>query len=653
MLLNNHITKLLLAFVFGILLASKLDIHWVVYFTLWSTTIIALLTAIHFGRGTIMLRKTISTLLLLVFFLSGSFSYQYHLPHSQDQHYTRKFLSGDKLLVTIKDIDQDTTGYRKMIAQVDGIIRKNKHDGTVGKLLCYIKSDLGLGTGDQLVIAPKLVAIDNKGNPGEFNAATYWKHRGINKMSFLRSNDVKIVAKGVGFTTFWSSARALFKKILTQHLSSQNVDVAIALVLGDKSGLSHETRSIYANAGAMHVLAVSGMHVGILLGFLQWIFYRIPWLRKRNLYILFALIFVWGFAFLTGLSASVFRATLMFSILALGQLRGYSFFSLNALMVSALFILFVDPSALFHIGFQLSFLAMLGISFFFGPLRNLVNSRWKLINYFWDGTALGIAAQIGTIPVSLFYFHQFPNYFLLTNLGLLVLAGVSLVSVFILLLFSWLPVISKVLGYIVDVLFSILNGFIEFINNLPGTISSGYDPSWLWVVSVYISLVFIIYSWRRRLIKPFFAGLLAVFLLGSFLIFKREEHRLSHSLILLNHKYKVVLIKAPDKLVCLYPSQETKISDAKFLTEGASKIYGVSPSFIPYRESDRVVLSDEVSVDSYGSDLLINYYKKKICFTSRVNVENTIDGAEVVPQRVLHDSSWAISRREASQLNDK
>lgn len=597
------------------------------------------------------MRKIIGSLLLLVFFFSGSFSFQYKLPHSQVNHFTGEFLSGDKLLATVDDVNQDSIGFRKMIVSVEGIIRKSKDQGAIGKLLCYVDSDNRLNTGDQVVISPKLITIKNKGNLGEFDASSYWKYQGINRMCFLRENDIKIISKDGDFNSFWGSMRETVKQILYTHLSNHNASVATALVLGDKSELSAERRNAYANAGAMHVLAVSGMHVGILLGFLQWLFYRISWLRKRSIYVVVALIFVWTFAFLTGLSASVLRASLMFSILALGQLRGYSFFSINALFVSALVILFLDPSALFHIGFQLSFLAMLGISFFFGPIRNLVNSRSKLVNYFWDGTALGLAAQIGTIPISLYYFHQFPSYFILTNLGLLVLAGGALISVFIMMILTWIPFVGGLIGYVVDIIFTLLNEFIEFINDLPGTISSGYTPTQLWVLAIYIMLVVLIYSWRKGRRLGFYAAFSTIFLLGVLLVVKREYNRASSVLIIPNHKYNIVLVKVPNELICLYPSVDVEKEEVELLTNSAAKVFGVTPSYISYQMKEQIKLSAEITVKA-ENDLYINYYDQIIRRTEECNNELR-QNERCISNKELKNSFWSIRKTEVFETNDK
>lgn len=563
---------------------------------------------IYFGRKVYVFRKWTSVLLLIVFFFSGAFSFQYQQPQSQRKQFEKYFLQGDHILASIKEVDQDSTGYRKMIVEVKAVYKGDKHISVVGDLLCYLKSNEKLRVGDELLISPRISAIQNKGNPGEFDASRYWKLQGIRSSSFLTNQDFILVRQGEGFSTFWEGVRTYFKSILYQYLSPDNTRIAIALTLGDKSVLDQESRSAYANAGAMHVLAVSGMHVGILLGFLQWVFYRIPLLRRRNVYIIFTLIFVWMFALTTGMSTSVFRASLMFSILALGQLRGYSFFSLNALFVSALIILFVDPNALFHVGFQLSFLAMLGISLFFKPLQALIQSRNKLINFFWDGTALGLAAQIGTLPVSLYYFHQFPNYFILTNLGLLLIAGVALISVFILFLVSLIPYLGGLFGQLVDLIFSILEVFISFINNLPGTIGTGYTPQIWWVLTVYILLYQSIRSWHKQKAFRFKINVVLLFILGVFLVVHRELNRSSSSIVFLNDKSNAVLVKSPNHVSCIFQKERGNPDKLSRIAEPYLKMMGVNQiDYFGLATDESIQLSEGVIIKPKKSGFHVYY----------------------------------------------
>tara|TARA_B100000508_G_scaffold138385_1_gene134379 strand:+ start:63214 stop:65187 length:1974 start_codon:yes stop_codon:yes gene_type:complete len=625
MLLVNHIFKLLIAFITGILFAWSFDVHWVIYFTVWSTILVSLLVTIHFGRKVIHFRKTIAIQLLLVFLLSGAFSYQYSLPKSQRKHFTKYYLKNDVLQVKVLEAERDTSGYRKMIFEVKAVGNEHNSKSCLGKILGYVDSPNNVGVGDILFIQPRVQKIQNTGNPGAFDAEKFWGSKGIRYMCFVQDGKLKKIREGSFTDRFWIKAREALRSVVDEHLSSENRSVANALVLGDKSDLSNNQKENFTEAGAMHVLAVSGMHVGILLGFLQWIFYRISFLRKRGLFIISALVVVWCFAFLTGLSSSVFRATIMFSVLAIGQLRGYSFFSLNALFVSAIIILFIDPLSLFNIGFQLSFLAMLGISFFFNPIKNLINSKYKILNFFWDGTALGIAAQIGTIPISLYYFHQFPNYFILTNLGLIILAACALIALIILFMVFWIPWLSDVIGTIVDIVFTVLNGFIEWINSLPATISKGFDPSLWWVITVYVLVISTLIFWRRQKLRLFYGGVSALMLMGFWLISQRELNYYREELIFLNMQSPTLMIKEKGHAIIIFQKEKSTKEDLQFIANGAEKETGVQVECLPINSHHVYSSGEKIKVRSLDSKFLIDYHGQQIVFTNSLNRSNQED----------------------------
>ena len=618
MYLNSHIFKILVSFCLGIILIYIFPIHWVVLFTLWATSIIALLTLVHFGRQLIQFRKWIGVNLLLVFFLSGAFSYQYSLPSSQRKHFSHYFLQGDHIYGTTIEANQDSIGYRKVLIEVNAVFKGDKNFNTVGKLLCYVKSNENIKEGDIIEARPKINRVTNDNNPGGFDAESYWKTKGIEHLSFLRGHNLKIV-RGARESSFWLGVRERFKKILEQFLSSENKQVAQALVLGDKSELSQEKRNEYASAGAMHVLAVSGMHVGILLAFLQWFFYRIKWIRKRGYFIVAALIMLWCFALLTGLSASVLRATIMFTVLSIGQLRGYSFFSLNALFVAAFAILFIDPKALFSIGFQLSFLAMLGIAFFFGPIRSLINSRSRIVNYFWDGTALGISAQIGTIPISLYYFHQFPNYFIITNIGLLVMSSIALISVVVFLIFCFVPYLVDVLSWIVNFIFHCLTVFIAWIDRLPFSVSTGFSPSLTHVLFMYIFIGLVYYAWQNGNVRMLKVGSVVLFLLGILLIYNREIIKTEDTLIVLNDSNKSVLVKEDGMLYFIHQKDaDITQKSIHYLISGYEKSVGLHADIISLSQNKAVNISPQIRIKNTHNGWRMKYFDQHLLLANRL-----------------------------------
>lgn len=623
MIFKNHVFQILLAFILGIILAKYTEMDWILAFSIWAFVLFALQLIIFLGRSDFSFRRWIGAGLLLVFFSSGMLGLASSLTKNVNNHYYKFFLPKDNLVGSIVEFEEGSGEYNKVVFNVEYVTNEFREKPVEGRLLCYMdKKIANVDLGNRLIISPKLFPIKNKNNPGEFDAESYWETQGITELTFLKQEAVRLVEKAGFYSTFWYESREYLKEVLREFISNDNLGVATALILGDKTSLTKENRAVFANSGAMHVLAVSGMHVGILLGFLQFIFYRIPFLRKRNLYLILALLIVWCFAFLTGLSASVFRAAMMFSILAIGQLRGYSFFSLNALLFSGLILLIIDANYLFNIGFQLSFLAMFGIIFFYNRIRNLFHIKNKWIRYLWEGTSIGIAAQIGTLPISLYYFHQFPNYFILTNVGLLILAGAALISGILLFIFHWLPFVNEIVGLIVDYVFSILNSFVSWINSLPFSVSTGFDPSWIHVLLLYLSLIGILYYSSRKRIVGFRIMTLTLFLLSIGLIVEREMNKELRELVVFNNYNKTVTLKENNQILCFFEKgNKPQLNRTKFLVMGYGKKMGSQIQFIPVELNTNISLENRFNLKSSRKGWDITYLNQKICLIDKMYSE--------------------------------
>ena len=619
-MIKSSVFTALSAFLIGIFAGDYLDIHWVLIFTIWATFLLILIVLLKFGKQVFFFKKWIIWCVVMVLFFSGMLGYQLKMPISFEQNYNRLYLENDRLIGQIIDYQKGKGDYDKAIISVKQIVKPHTNVYAQGQILCYIKvSSKVFSEGSVVLLEPELRPIKNKNNPGEFDAEKYWKVKGINKISFLSDENVSELGFIESFSGFWTKSREYLINILKEKISEENQGLVVALTLGDKSKLSIEKRNHFANAGAMHVLAVSGMHVGILLGFLQWIFFLIKPFRKRNLYLYFALILIWAFAFLTGMSASVSRAVAMFSILAIGQLMGKKFFGLQAIFSSALILLIINPLLLFDIGFQLSYLAVLGIAFFYQPIINLVHFRYKIFNYFWKGTAIGIAAQIGTLPLTLYYFNQFPNYFFLTNIGLLILASVALISVVILFLFHAVPYLSDFLGDAVNIIYDTLNNFIKWINSLPGEVSTGFTPNIFQVTSLYLVLIFTFYIWKKRKLNAFRFGITLLFILGISLIVNREHNKSKEELIVLNHYRKSVLFKTNRKLYFIYDDSEvTTKKSISYLLGGYENSVGLKAEILPLSIGEELNFDNEIYFQSSKDGWLINYVNTRYLLANTI-----------------------------------
>lgn len=376
-----------------------------------------------------------------------------------------------------------------------------------------------LAYGDLLICNARIKALTAPLNPLAFDYSQYLHLRNIDYQGFVPEHEWQVLdsLKGNRLFAVAYDMRLAFLAILKKHLSGKNeFAVGSALILGATDDLNEEIKTAYINTGAMHVLSVSGLHVGMIWGIvamlLGWISWRHPaWKWIKTLIILFCL---WLFALVTGASASVLRAATMLSFVIVGTSLGRSVNIYNTLAASAFGLLLMNPFLIKDVGFQLSYFAVIGIVYFQPKVYRLWYIENKIGNYFWQLTAVGIAAQITTFPLSLYYFHQFPLYFWLSGFvvvpfAFLVLGG----GVFLLLIQSLVPLLAKFVGILLNGIIWLMNSLIFLIEQIPAGLLTNLWISAGMMILVYVFILFISFGINTKkaawLIRAMgFAGLI-------------------------------------------------------------------------------------------------------------------------------------------------
>ncbi|MEQ8909876.1 MAG: ComEC/Rec2 family competence protein [Vicingaceae bacterium] len=335
------------------------------------------------------------------------------------------------------------------------------------QLSVYAKTSKPLIVGDWIKGRSYFKIIEKPLNPYQFDYAAFMKNRGVYFQTYLDS-----LHRIAHFPTLRSQAEKLRSQLIANYqklgIEGDELAVLVAISLGDKSKLGDELQEAYAGAGAMHILAVSGLHVGIVfLLFNRLLFFLKQSLWQRWLKAIVLLLIIWGFAFLTGLSPSVQRAACMFSFVVIAKALNRHSEILNSISGAAFILLIINPLMLYEVGFQLSFAAVIGIVSLHPIIYSWLTPRWWLLDQAWSLMVVSICAQLATLPFVIFYFHQFPNWFLLTNLfviplAFVIVAGALIVSV-LFLIFQQAFLLGKLLGVVV----TILNLIIERMQALP------------------------------------------------------------------------------------------------------------------------------------------------------------------------------------------
>lgn len=364
-----------------------------------------------------------------------------------------------------------------------------------GKVLVYLKKNEFLNDtsfinntdkiynfGDELLIKGSPILTNPPENPSSFDYQKYLKYHYIWHQAFINSYDVVLVNNQNNTETqsnlsllqeFRKKAiafRVYSDSILKETMpSKQSYGVASALFLGIRDGLDDEVTSAYRSAGATHVLAVSGLHVGILSWIITFIFGFLKKNKKTKLiYLSLILSVLFGYAFLTGLSPSVLRASLMFGTVQIGLSFNRRSTIYNNLAFSAFLLLLFSPYMLFEVGFQLSYLAVFGIVLIQPKIAKIYKAPNKVVKYLWDLLTVSIAAQLITFPICLYYFHQLPTYFWLSGFVVIPAAMVILCGAILIVFFSFFgTVISCFLGMILSCFIKIVNYLIFCIEKMP------------------------------------------------------------------------------------------------------------------------------------------------------------------------------------------
>ena len=376
-------------------------------------------------------------------------------------------------------------------------------------------------TGDFVAFNTLLEPFRNETNPGSFDAEYYYGTHHYVARAFIASHCISAIGSRNNLTIFFSRWQDEIGQKMKSWLPESVSGIGVALLLGNKADIDPEVLDSFSNTGAMHVLAVSGLHVGIILIIFQYILgFFSRWISKKQA-ILFSVILIWGFGFLSGASPSVIRAVVMFSILALGQLLSRKHSGMNNLILSAIVLLMIDPYYLFDIGFQLSYVALVGIMLFQSPIYKLIHFKQKWIDWIWKGSAVGIAATIATTPFMLYWFHQFPNYFLLSNIVVMLLGFIVLLLLIILIFTAWIPYFNSLVIFLTALSLQGLVIGIQYVDEIPGGVSGGFELNFFQFLLIGTLIGYCFHKLLIKQILPKIAlGALTVCML--FISWKRE-----------------------------------------------------------------------------------------------------------------------------------
>ena len=532
--------RLLLPLIIGIVLAFYYSFS-AEYFFIISSCLGFLILLSHFLKSIFSdySKRWVFGLFLNLFFVTfGIFITENQKPENESNHYTN-YPSRNSVIRLLEDVIVKQNSY-KCEVEVIAVKSDEKWVNTSGKAILYLAKDSLselLQFGDELIINSQWKSIDAPTNPAQFNYKNYLYNSGILSQQYVNAKSWKLVKSQETFSI--TKAAFVYQRkllnILKSNFKDDELSVLSALLLGYKDFLDREIIMVYSSSGAMHVLAVSGLHVGIIFMVLNSLLFFFDKIKYGSyLKAILLLLSLWIYALITGMSPSVLRAATMFSFVIVGGALKRQTNIYNTLAASAFILLLHNPFILLQVGFQLSYAAVLGIVYLQPKLYKWYRPSNWLLDKIWAITAVSIAAQIATFPLGIYYFNQFPNYFLLSNLFVIPLATFIIIGGILLFVIHAIPLIPQYLVWAVNKLLLFLNFSVEWVDGLPFSLSLGISITILETVLIYSIILLILPAFINRNFQKIKIALFLTLLLISFQIFEKMTIQNQHYFVVYN-----------------------------------------------------------------------------------------------------------------------
>ncbi|MDW8419303.1 MAG: ComEC/Rec2 family competence protein [Chitinophagales bacterium] len=495
-------------------------------------------------------------LLVHLALISFAFCYTWwYAAKNHPLHILHTYREGDFIIATLREPPVAKGKIWSAVADVTTIVRDGKTNPASGKILLNIQrtaqSD-DIKYGDEIVFRAPITEIEPPKNPEEFSFKLYQSFHNIYQVAYLTDNSWMHTGRYSGnvfLATIYTWREKLLHVIERNVKNTNNLAVASAILLGYRDYMNAEITHAYAASGALHVLSVSGLHVGIVFMMLNFL---LRWLDRRGRFAevvksVFIITVIWIYACITGLSPSVLRSAVMFTVMQAGVLFVRHTNIYNTLAASAVLLMLFNPYIITEIGFRLSYAAVLGIVY----LHPIISSkllivdtrvrpkasnwlqkaavffqydlvgllRYRFPDFIWQLTSVSLAAQIATFPIGLYYFHQFPVMFLVSNWFIIPLSNFILFFGVAMFLTASIPFVANWTGAAFNALVSAANYLIFKVEELPFALIENITISMPEMVLIYLLIFMLCVAYETRSAKALLVSLAVICILSIFNLF--------------------------------------------------------------------------------------------------------------------------------------
>ncbi|MCF6347400.1 MAG: ComEC family competence protein [Flavobacteriaceae bacterium] len=589
-------------------------------------TLCVLAITYYSARKKIIQNSLFTIITFLSFIFIGVASVTFGSAFNKKNNYTSHLSDTDNTSILIIDkVLKSNLYYNKYFAKVVTL----NSEKTQGKILLNVAKDSivkKLNVDDKIVISHRFDSIKRPLNPYQFNYKNYLVKQQVHHQISLKNTEYLLLKNDNHSLKGWAFfVRKKINTALKKHgFKGDELAIINALLLGQRQEISKDIIQNYQNAGAVHILAVSGLHVGIILLMLTFLLKPLEKLKHGTfIKLVLIIILLWTFAIVAGLSASIVRSVTMFTAIAVAITLKQSKNIYKTLIISIFFLLLFNPNYLFDVGFQLSYLAVFFIVWTQPMLYKLWKPKLKIVDYFWQLLTVSVAAQLGVLPLSLFYFHQFPGLFFVANLLIIPFLGIILGLGILVIALALLNILPNFISKFYENIISLLNLTVEWVGNQESFLFQNISFT-ITSVILYFFIVVLFFKWIEAK-KPIYIRFALIAIVGfqlnliaekyisntnrEFVIFNKTRqsmlglqkegklqlyHTLDSAYIMSDYAIKAYLIGSKTEIISKnQPKNVYALNNKKVLVIDSLGVYSTSnffPNYILLRESPNINL---------------------------------------------------------------
>jgi competence protein ComEC len=552
------------------------------------------------------------------------------------------------ITIDIKDDRQ----IRNSISSYPAVIINNNK--SVGKIILNTDSNVkSLNFSDRLQLKNKIKNIRKQDWPGSFNYQQYLNNNHVYHQFRISNNDIiSIEPQEASFILKFShDSRNKLIDLLRKNIKEESVfELSAALLLGYRADLDKEVMNTFSRTGTIHIISVSGLHVGIIFFVLQWLVRKTRIIKNKIIESIILIGSIWMYSILTGLPPSVCRCSTMISFGIIARMIDQRTSAFNMLAGSALILLSIDTNMVFDIGFQLSYLAVSGILYVQKWLENLIYIKNKYLQQLWVLTSVSIAAQLFTLPLCLYYFHQFPNYFIPANMIAIPLSSIALYTSILTIFASGFTWLIELCDFTLKWSIVIMNESLNMIAELPYSVSENIyiNTTETILFSIYILLFILLIVHKYRLVLKYVLLLMIIHLLY---IENKESSNIRRNYISHNSIMPIYTYRFNNELRHVVPSSIEVKRLNKFLKSWANidyfkhrvYLYDKNESVIIKNGIHKILIADRKRIAS------VNINKVDYLISNSWYVSNKIEARKIISNKDI-DSNIAINVSKTGYL---